>query len=508
MAQSFRLKIALLSTGLSGVVLLVFGFFFLSVIHRVGLARVDREMLAIGESLLKAHPFHPHSDVGFDLERSLRFIYGPESRQRFVLQVRNREGVMNYQSPGWPASFDAIPLSPLQVRDPAPPWRHGGPGLDENGKPPPPRPEPILSSFGTIRDGATSWRVAMLLHPEGRVLLGQDLAELDAENARYRNAFLLAAPLALLLLAGAGNWVAARALKPVEAITATARRITARDLGERVPEMRADREIAQLIEVINGMLERLERSFRQAARFSADAAHELNTPLTILQGQLEQSLQETPDGSPLQRGLSDLLGEVQRLRSIVRKLLLLAKADSGRLAEAATLGVIDWSRRVRVLVEDTRELAPQLTVGADVAPGVEILGDENLLVQLLQNLASNAVKFNRGGPDGEPGAIHVELAAERGRAVFRIANTGPPLTREERERIFERFYRGDPSHNRRIDGVGLGLSLAREIALAHGGELRVDTARAGWVRFTLELSLHQPAEPRTPSRPSGRRRGR
>jgi signal transduction histidine kinase len=262
--------------------------------------------------------------------------------------------------------------------------------------------------------------------------------------------------------------------------------------------MRADREIAELIEVVNGMLERLERSFRQAARFSADAAHELNTPLTILQGQLEQSLQETPDGSPLQRALSDLLEEVQRLRSIVRKLLLLAKADSGRLAEAATLGVIDWSGRVRALVEDTRELAPRLAVGADVASGVQILGDENLLVQLLQNLAGNAVKYNRGGPGGEPGAIHIELKAEKGRAVFRIVNTGPPLTAEERERIFERFYRGDPSHNRRIDGVGLGLSLAREIALAHGGELRVDTERAGWVRFTLELALYRPrAEPQS-----------
>ena len=190
-----------------------------------------------------------------------------------------------------------------------------------------------------MRDGDTSWRVALLVHPGGRLLLGSDLSELAAENARYRNAFLLAAPLALLLLAGAGGWVAARALRPVEAITATARRITARDLGERVPAVRADREIAQLIEVINGMLERLERSFRQAARFSADAAHELKTPLTILQGQLEQSLQETPDGSPFQRTLSDLLDEVQRLRSIVRKLLLLAQADAGRLGGEAGAGV-------------------------------------------------------------------------------------------------------------------------------------------------------------------------
>ena len=242
------------------------------------------------------------------------------------------------------------------------------------------------------------------------------------------------------------------------------------------------------------MLERLERSFQQAARFSADAAHELQTPLTILQGQLEQSLQEAPDGSPLQRTLSDFLGEVQRLRLIVRKLLLLAQADAGRLGKAGAFEVIDWSGRGRELVEDTRELAPRLAVSADVAPGVEVRGDEGLLVQLLQNLTSNAIKLNRGGPDGEPGAIDFELKPEPGRAVFRIANTGPLLTAEEREQIFERFYRGDPSHNRCVDGVGLGLSLAREIALAHGGRLAVDTERPGWVRFTLELARHQERE--------------
>lgn len=154
---------------------------------------------------------------------------------------------------------------------------------------------------------------------------------------------------------------------------ATAQRITARGLGERVPAVRADRELARLIGVINGMLERLQRSFQQAARFGADAAHELKTPLTILQGQLEQSLQEAPDGSPAQRAMSDLLGEVQRLRSIVRKLLLLAQADAGRLGDGG-MEVIDWSERVAELVTDLGELAPGLAVSADIAPGVTTQG--------------------------------------------------------------------------------------------------------------------------------------
>ena len=535
-APSFRFKIALLSTLLSGAVLVAFGLFFLNVIHRVGLERIDREMLTLGESQIKVRP---DRDAREELEKSLRFIYGPEATQRFVLRVRNRAADrLIYQSPNWPAALDESRMpapamrhpSPLRRQGPPPP-RHDGPPPRRDGPPPPhgdrpppdgeppfgpppeppfgpppggggalsreagegrgggpdlgPEPPPIRTSVATVRDGDTVWRVLLLVHPRNQVLLGQDLSDFEAENARYRNAFLLAAPLALLLLALAGGWVAKRALRPIEAVTATAQNITARGLGERVPAMRADREIAQLIEVINGMLERLERSFHQAARFSADAAHELKTPLTILQGQLEQALQEAPDGSPAQRTLSDLLGEVQRLRSIIRKLLLLAQADAGRLGVA--LEPVDWSERVRELVADTRELAPHLAVSAEIASGVKVQGDPVLLVQLLQNLAGNAIKFNRSD-EGDPGAIAIELKVERGRAVLRIANTGPPLAPEERVKIFERFYRGDPSRNRRVDGVGLGLSLAREIALAHGGDLAVDTDRPGWVRFTLELA--------------------
>lgn len=500
-APSFRFKIALLSTLLSGAVLVAFGLFFLNVIRRVGLERIDREMLTLGESQLKVRP---DRDARDELEKSLRFIYGREGPQRFVLQVTDRiSGTTIYQSPNWPAALG-------ESRMPAPETRHppgmGAPGPERRpgradrppppppgaeGPPPPPfgpergPPPPINTSVATLHDGDTAWRVLLLVHPRNQVLLGQDLSDFEAENARYRNAFLLAAPLALLLLALSGGWVAKRALRPIEAVTATAKNITARGLGERVPAMRADREIAQLIAVINGMLERLERSFHQAARFSADAAHELKTPLTILQGQLEQALQEAPDGSAYQRTLSDLLGEVQRLRSIIRKLLLLAQADAGRLG--VVMEPVDWSERAQELVADTRELAPHLEVSAEIAPGVKVLGDRDLLVQLLQNLAGNAIKFNQPN-GGDPGAIAVELKIERGRAVFRISNTGPPLGPEERAKIFERFYRGDPSRNRRVDGVGLGLSLAREIALAHGGDLKVDNVRPGWVRFTLELA--------------------
>jgi two-component system, OmpR family, heavy metal sensor histidine kinase CusS len=464
---SFRVKIALLSTLLSGAVLLAFALLFLAQVKRLGLERIDREILALGESQLKVSP---DRDASLELDRSLRFLYGPTGPSRYRLRLRTTSDGLVYRSPEWPPEL-------AETRLPSPKARRGEPAMPPSSRAPP----PIRSAFATLRGADTAWRVGVLEHPRAQVVLAHDLRAFESELASYRTALGLSGTLALLLLAASGNWLARRALRPIETLTRTAERITRRGLGERVPAIRADREIAELIAVINGMLERLERSFQQAARFSADAAHELQTPLTILQGQLEQSLQEVPDGSAIQATLSDLLGEVQRLRSIVRKLLLLARADAGRLARERE--PIDWSRRVHEVVEATRELAPHLQVRVRVLPGVAVAGDPELLGQLLRNLAGNAVKFNQG----EPGIVDFELARERGWAVLRVANTGPILSAEERARIFERFFRADPARNRKIEGVGLGLALAREIALAHGGKLEVDLPRSGWVRFTLSL---------------------
>ncbi len=509
-ARSFRLKIALLSTLVSGSILLAFGGFFLVLIYRVGLERIDREIRALGESQLRGRP---RLDAGGDFERSLRFVYGGEGRQRFLFRLADREGRTIYESPDWPAGLsddrlprlgevsawpDERPPEAPPGRPPGPPPRprDGGPlGFRPPGFPPPrprpddgtpPPPRPRRPAFATLSDGATTWRVGVMGHERASIVLGVDLASFQAENDHYRNLFLITCPLALLLLAGGGWWLATRALRPVQVITEKAARINARGLDERIPAVRSDRELGRLVEVMNDMLQRLERSFRQAARFSADAAHELKTPLTILQGQLEQSLQEAPDGSTEQQTYGELLAEVQRLRSIVRKLLLLARADAGQMHRG--LETVDLSERARQLVEDTRELAPHLDVRADVAPGVRVRADPDLLHQILQNLASNAVKFNHG----DPGAIEIDLRLAGGLARLGMANTGQPLTPEEQARLFERFYRGDPARSRRIDGVGLGLSLAREIALSHGGDLRVDTARPGWVRFTLVLPAEIP----------------
>lgn len=498
-ARSFRLKIALLSTLVSGSVLLIFGWFFLTVIYRVGLDRVDREIRALGESQLRARPKLDMQTVARAFEDSQRFIYGG-SQPHFVFSMSTAAGETLYRSPGWPAALSdqSLPrLGPVEDRPPGPPRRpppHGGP---RPGPPPerrgPPAggpefrpPRPRRPAFATIQDGERQWRVGVMGHERYTVVIGADLTAFTAENDLYRNLFLVACPLALLLLGGGGWWLATRALRPVELITQAAARINAKGLDERIPAVRSDDELARLVAVMNAMLERLERSFRQAARFSADAAHELKTPLTILQGQLEQALQEAEDGSPEQKNYGELLSEVQRLRSIIRKLLLLAQADAGQMRQG--MEEVDLSEKANEVVEDVRELAPHLDIRADIAPSVRVRGDGDLLTQVLQNLATNAIKFNKANSD-HSGAIEITLRNGSGRALLQVSNTGEPLSTEEQRRIFERFYRGDPSRSRRVDGVGLGLSLAREIAASHGGDLRVDTERPGWVRFTLTLPV-------------------
>ena len=237
-----------------------------------------------------------------------------------------------------------------------------------------------------------------------------------------------------------------------------------------------------MIRVFNQMLERLERSFHQASRFSGDAAHELKTPLTILQGELERTLQQVPPGSEVQQRLSYLLDEVHRLSGIIRKLLLLSLADAGQLS--LYLVDVDISELLLQMLEDLEMLAPDLTVKTDIAKDLKVKGDRDLLMQVLQNLFSNAIKYNLAD-----GWIKVDAFQSNGSLQVTIVNASEGIKEGDRALIFDRFHRGDPSRNRKIEGIGLGLSLAREIVRAHHGELMLDPTSEGETSFTMSLPI-------------------
>ena len=490
MSHSFKLKMALFSACTSGAILLAFALLFLSMIRRVGLERLDRELHGVAQAQMR-RPESPEHWARFDA--SLAAMFGEERPRPFLVKVIDREGHPVYTSPSWPPTLSdaALKLSESFTRRdlPAlrsPPEPPPGPQRFRQGRPPgegpPPRLIPPPPRFITVRIERHPWRLIMMDNDAMTLIVGTDLADFQADLQRHWNAFAVAGPIGLLLLATAGWLLAGQALRPVKVLTQVAGGITAKGLDQRVRVEGADQEFRALIDVINGMLNRLEKSFGQAARFSADAAHELKTPLTILQGQLHQALHSAPADSDEQRTYAGLLEEVQRLKSIVRKLLLLAQSDAGRLRLA--LERVNLTAELEALCEDVPLLAPGLALQAELAPQVCVMADPDLLRQAVQNLFSNALKYNREG-----GAVECRLRQEEATVVFTLANTTDSGLWLDRERLFDRFYRGDPSRNRQVEGSGLGLSLAREISRAHGGDLILDASetREGWVGFRLTL---------------------
>ncbi|MEM7393208.1 MAG: ATP-binding protein [Verrucomicrobiota bacterium] len=225
----------------------------------------------------------------------------------------------------------------------------------------------------------------------------------------------------------------------------------------------------------------MERSFFQANRFSADAAHELKTPLTILQGKIDQGLSEARDGSPEQQNYESLLEEILRLRSIIGKLLLLSQADSGHLEITRTRFSLSWL--LNVLIEDLDIIAPGIRVEEDVEPDVMIEADEELLYQAFQNLIRNAIKYNLE----EDGFIRIGLETSDDRVLCSIGNSARPIPEEKQARLFDRFFRVNDAHDRGVDGTGLGLSLSREILHAHGGDIELVQSDEVETRFLVTL---------------------
>lgn len=495
--RSFRFRIMLLSLLVSGVVILAAAAGFLRVIDQVSRERVDQQLRSLAEGRLRGRqPLEYWRNLG----DSLRFVYGDQDVGRWVVQVRDRAGAVLYESPGWPLEEFLAPEplpSPAMAPISSPPPRDGPPAR-------PPRPGPRLSRRGgevqavprlrmerprfvTVRNEAGAWRIGVFGNAEIILAVGVDLGRLDAETARYRRAFLMTVGLALAALALGGWLLAGRALRPVTALTRTLEQITARDLSRRVERTREDQELARLIDVVNAMLERLETSFHQAVRFSADAAHELQTPLAVLQGELDHAVQTAAPASAEQQRYSGLLDEVQRLKGIIRKLLLLARADAGRLPLHAQ--EVDLSALAEEVADDTEAMAPEIRVERSIEPGVRIQADPDLLRPILQNLATNAVRYNLPAD----GRIRITLTARADTAELNVSNTGPALNAEDCERLFQRFYRGDASRRSSAEGAGLGLSLARELARAHQGDLRAEPFRDSMNTFVLTLPRPRPA---------------
>ena len=309
---------------------------------------------------------------------------------------------------------------------------------------------------------------------------GDDLKEINQIGRDIFLAMLGAIPTVLLITLVGSAWVASKAIAPVEEIRQAARRITAQRLDQRLPVPPTNDEIAGLIEVLNATFERLQRSFEQSVRFSADASHHLKTPIAVLRAGVEEILADVNCSEDTQGAAEGLLHRIHHLSSVVDNLLLLSRADAGRLELSKT--EFDLGEVLEGVLDDALTLAGplDLNVEADVPKHLLLKADRTFVAMIAQNLVENAVKYNTPG-----GRIRVEARAVNGAVEMTIGNTGEGIPKDRTGQLFERFYR--VRGGERVPGHGLGLSIARELARTHGGDAELVRSDGSWTEMRVRL---------------------
>jgi signal transduction histidine kinase len=290
-------------------------------------------------------------------------------------------------------------------------------------------------------------------------------------------AWLLAIGVPVLLVLACGTvWlVTGHALRPVEQIRAAVTAVTSADLSQRVPEPGTDDEIGRLARTMNDMLARLDDAAARQRRFVADASHELRSPLTAIRTGLEVGLSH-PDRAPWPQIAHRAVRQSQRLEDLIAELLVLAKADAYQLA--ARRQPVDLAALLADLAAATP--APGISIGLSVPPGTATTGNPEDLSRMFRNLLDNAVRYARH-------RVLITAAARPEGIVVEIADDGPGIGEEERERVFGRFVRLDASREQASGSAGLGLAIAREIATAHGATIVLTEAPGGGTRAVVTV---------------------
>jgi heavy metal sensor kinase len=326
----------------------------------------------------------------------------------------------------------------------------------------------------------------------GVIRVGERLGDVTAPLTSLSLALLLLAPVAVAASGAVGYCLARSALAPVDAVTRLAREIEATSLGRRLPPTGIEDEIGRLVETFNQMIARLEGSFEGMKRFTADASHELRAPLARLRGAVDVALSRPRPADEYRQALGAVGDDVDRLRSITEDLLLLARADAGRID--LERGPVRLDVVAAEAVEYLRPAAAKLGVALRVENDgpLVVVGDERWLRQLVADLLENALEYAQPGRgEARPAAVTVRVHGADRTATLAVEDTGPGLPAGAPERIFERFYRGDAAPGRPAEeGAGLGLAIAAWIAQAHGGTIRAENLAAGGSRFEVVLPRH------------------
>jgi heavy metal sensor kinase len=359
--------------------------------------------------------------------------------------------------------------------------------------------EPQSVAF-TSSDEPSSWREEPMA--SGKKLFVYSMTYLDGAGMRYSiqagassnqidqvlRELLLSLAVALPLIVGAamgGGFLLTRsALRPLDRIATIAEKITSRNLNERVPETDTGDEVAKLAVSLNRMMIRLEESFHQVNRFSADVSHEIRTPLAILRAELEDVLKTQELKTESRDSIASALEEAERLSDIAEQLLEMTRLEAGEmLSEPALLDIADLTRNA---VDQMRVLADEKNVRLiyEGTSGLNVLGDPIRLRQVVVNLIDNAIKYTPPG-----GSISVSSSRSNGKAILAVADTGIGIPSEALPYVFERFYRVDGARSRQLGGTGLGLAIVKSICSAFGGDVTVQSVIGSGTTFRVELPL-------------------
>lgn len=302
-------------------------------------------------------------------------------------------------------------------------------------------------------------------------------------------------PLAGLLAAFAGYWMSERALRPIHQITETANSIDARSLSLRLPLLGTNDELDRLSATINRMLDRIATSYERITQFTADASHELRTPVALIRSNAELLLMERDNNSRVERGLADILGESTYMTRLIGDLLTLAR--DGDTGASIPMELLELNESIRLVLERGRAQAATRNISLEYAPNdqvVPLYGNQNMVERILTILIDNAVRYTSPG-----GKIWIQTWVTLTHCGFIIRDTGIGIARSNHERIFERFFRVDEARTPRDGGYGLGLSIAKSLIEVHGGTVQVDSEIGRGASFRVAFPRadvqHPVAEP-------------
>jgi len=346
--------------------------------------------------------------------------------------------------------------------------------------------------FELIQIGTDPWRILSLPYQtrtgrHGVIRVMENMGDIQDTLGALRIGLLVLAPVGLLISSLGGYWLSGKALAPVGRITAMAQEIEASDLDKRLPHPGVDSEIGRLVDTLNRMFGRLDASFASMKRFTADASHELRSPLATMRNTIDVMLERPRTPEEHQATLQSIGEEVTRLSLIVDDLLLLARVDAGRIPLA--MEPVRLDRIVEAQVEAHKDQANSagVTLEAELSSEAMILGNERWLHQLLGNLIGNALKFTP-----REGRVVVALVEVEEGVLLAIDDTGPGIPDTDLGKVFDRFYRVDQSRSRNAaSGSGLGLAIAAWIAEVHGADIRAMNRPEGGASLRVRFKPHR-----------------